>query len=881
MNNTTIDEVSIEINSKSEKASTGLDKLKEKLNNITGPLDNSTKRLKKLDKALTGLKIAGFTAILSKIGQKLGGFIKETNSYIETLNLFNVSFGELANSASEFANKFSGTLGVDIKDVQQYMSAFYNLANGFGVASDKAFLMSKNLTQLSYDLSSFYNISQDDAMKKLKSGLSGEIEPMRALGVALDQATLQETAHRLGIEQKVSTMTRAQKAQLSYYQIMTQTTKAQGDMSRTLLQPQNALRVLQNEFTQLARAIGSIFLPMLMAIIPYVKVVVQWLTVLAQSIAKLFGFDLGKWSSGSTKGLSNLSGGLGDVVDNAGAANKQLDKMLNKFDDLNVIDFGKASGSGAGASAGTGGDLGIELPEYDALAGALSQNLEEVEAKLKRILPIIITIGTALLAWKIGTKIIEFLKFIGVINLAQKVTALQTLAKILGGLTLLITGTSVAAMSFFDMWDNGMSLAKVALMGFGIALAAVGAIILGISAPIAITVAAIVGLVAVIALATKEFFGHRDGVLSVKDAQEQYNKAVENAQKAQEDYENAVDSADSAMQRLKNAQDKTGQSGEDLFKKVQDGTLDYKDLTSEQKELYKAYINNETEQQKLKEATDKLNQAKKEETKASIENQLAIAKESGNYDTLKTSVIEAMNQGKISAEDARDYLERAMADMSGDAKQTFLTDIPGDIKEGIDPDKYDSNWTKFKNWFGEKWTNMNTVVSDWFNNYVKPWFSPSKWIELAADAIFAFKRKFEELDIKFKLPHFKWTSTPVSGWISNVLSALNLPTSLPKLNVEWYADGGFPDEGQMFIAREAGPELVGNIGNRAAVANNDQIVEGIAQASYEGVSQALRENSGKERQPVNVYIGNDKVYSGYGNYATSQNNMFGTNVVRV
>lgn len=96
-----------------------------------------------------------------------------------------------------------------------------------------------------------------------------------------------------------------------------------------------------------------------------------------------------------------------------------------------------------------------------------------------------------------------------------------------------------------------------------------------------------------------------------------------------------------------------------------------------------------------------------------------------------------------------------------------------------------------------------------------------------------------------------------------------------------YEDGGFPETGEFFMARENGPELVGRIGNRAAVANNDQITEGISQATYEAFSQALRENKGGERQPVNVYIGNDKIYSGYGQYANSESNMYGASTIKI
>lgn len=145
----------------------------------------------------------------------------------------------------------------------------------------------------------------------------------------------------------------------------------------------------------------------------------------------------------------------------------------------------------------------------------------------------------------------------------------------------------------------------------------------------------------------------------------------------------------------------------------------------------------------------------------------------------------------------------------------------------------------------------------------------------------AISNTLSNINIKIKLPHFSWTTQPASGWVSSILSALNLPTSLPKLNISWYAEGGFPDVGQLFVANEAGPELIGNIGNKTAVANNDQIVQGIAQASYEGVSRAMRENASRQKQQTNVYIGNKKIYSGYGNYLEDENNMYGTSTVRV
>ena len=100
--------------------------------------------------------------------------------------------------------------------------------------------------------------------------------------------------------------------------------------------------------------------------------------------------------------------------------------------------------------------------------------------------------------------------------------------------------------------------------------------------------------------------------------------------------------------------------------------------------------------------------------------------------------------------------------------------------------------------------------------------------------------------INIKMPHFSWTTTPASGWMSDVLGALGLPTSLPKLNISWYASGGFPDIGEMFIAREAGPELVGSIGRKTAVANNDQIISGIESGVYRAMMAANSGNGGTQ-----------------------------------
>ena len=152
--------------------------------------------------------------VFIKIGRTIAGFIDKSNQYIEDLNLFHASMGEYASEAKEYAEKVGEILGIDPGEFMRNQGTFNTIIKGFGVANEQANLMSKNLTQLGYDISSFYNISFENAMQKLQSGISGELEPLRRLGYDLSVARLQEDALALGIKKKVSQMTQAEKSQL-------------------------------------------------------------------------------------------------------------------------------------------------------------------------------------------------------------------------------------------------------------------------------------------------------------------------------------------------------------------------------------------------------------------------------------------------------------------------------------------------------------------------------------------------------------------------------------------------------------------------------------------------------------------------------------------
>lgn len=335
-------------------------------------------------KALGGLKFAVVWQMARRVSSMLGTVITKSNEFQENMNLFTVAMGNYAESALQYGETVSEVLGIDLSDWIRNQGVFNTLLTGFGDTADRAALMSKNLTQLGYDLSSFFNISVEDSMQKLQSGISGELEPLRRLGYDLSQARLEAVALSLGIDKSVSSMTQAEKAELRYYAIMTQVTTAQGDLARTLEAPANQLRILKAQFEMAGRAIGNIFIPALNAILPYGIAVVQIIREIANAIASLFGFQMTEVDYSGITSAGIGAGELADNLDDAAGAAKKLKQYTAGFDELNVFSPDTASGSGAGVGGGSGFEFA--LPEYDFLGNAVTTRVDEIKKMLENYL---------------------------------------------------------------------------------------------------------------------------------------------------------------------------------------------------------------------------------------------------------------------------------------------------------------------------------------------------------------------------------------------------------------------------------------------------------------------------------------------------------------
>lgn len=344
----------------------------------------------KFTSGLKALNVAAVAITFRKIGHFIAQAVTESNKYQEDLNLFTVALGQYAAEAQNYAEKVSDVMGIDPAQWLRNQGVFNTLLTGFGDTAERAQLMSQNLTQLGYDISSFFNISIEDAMQKLQSGISGELEPLRRLGYDLSQARLEQTALNLGVKESVSAMTQAEKAELRYYTIMTQVTTAQGDMARTLEAPANQLRILQAQLTQAARAIGNIFIPALNAILPYAIAVVQVIREIANALANLAGFKLTDVDYSGVNSAAVGAGSLADNLDDAAGAAKKLKQYTAGFDELNV--FAPNTGSGSGAGAGGAGGFDFDLPTYDFLGDAVQTRIGEIKKMIEDTLAEITTI---------------------------------------------------------------------------------------------------------------------------------------------------------------------------------------------------------------------------------------------------------------------------------------------------------------------------------------------------------------------------------------------------------------------------------------------------------------------------------------------------------
>ena len=795
----------------------------------------------------SALKAISFAAIYRAAAKLLGIAIAKSSQYTEDLNLFTVSMGKYAEEAYNYAQKVSEVMGIDPAEWMRNQGVFNTIITGFGVAGDKAAFMAKNLTQLGYDLASFYNIDFESAMQKVQSGISGELEPLRRLGYDLSVARLEQERLNLGIDKSVSSMTQAEKSQLRYYAMMTQVTQVQGDMARTLENPANMLRVLRAELEQAARAVGNIFIPILTKVLPIAIAVASALQEIIAAIAALFGVTVKSPKWGDAIGSASAgSGAIADNMDSAAGSAKELKRYLAGFDELNVLPDQNQGGSGSGAGVG-GGDLGLDLPGYDFLKNAVTTQIDEwkkkleplvsfVKANLKEILGLIATIGIALLAWKLSN---DFLNGIMALKTLGK-NGLSIPLTIAAGVILTAASFSIEFRAIKDAIEdklNSFNFGEIILSGLGGTVGAgvigkgIGQLIFkafkGSAVAKAITAgggtistgligAAIGGIVAGIPMFVTGVYDAIVNGLNTLNGLLIPAGSTLAATGIGAIIGTAIGSVGGPVGAAIGA----------LVGLVIGALTDLGILIYQKWDEICAFF----------------------APVAEWFNVNVVQPISGFFSGLWTDIVDTFSPAVT-----------WFSDLWKSVSQTF-EDVFYDIGVLVS-----GTWETIKIVWG--------IVSGWFDtNVIQPlsnlfsslWGGITKWAsDTWAKICNGFLTAYTYINTYFISPLRYAVATVFDGLIGAVKVALNGAISLLNSALSWMfsgingilsslrnfsiagyspfaglreisvpkipmlADGGFVDQGQLFIAREAGAEMVGSIGRRTAVANNDQIVDGI------------------------------------------------------
>lgn len=316
------------------------------------------------------------------IGKVIKDSIQLGMDAIESDNLFEVSLGNMADSVRDWSEEVGNALGLSATEMRKNVGTIYNMTTSMGLAEDNALKMSKGVTLLANDMASFYNLSTDEAFSKINAGLTGETEPLKRLGILVDENTIKQVAYQQGIAETGTELTQQQKVLARYCAILQQTGNAQGDLARTLDSPSNQLRQLKSQVQQLGITFGSFFMPVLQAVIPYVTAFAKVITYALNSLAKFLGLKSTSATSETAKVSSNI-GAVGSGLDDANKSAKKLKGTLAGFDEMNVLQDNSSDSGSSGGGGATGGDIDFDLGEYDAGLDQINSKVDTIVENMK------------------------------------------------------------------------------------------------------------------------------------------------------------------------------------------------------------------------------------------------------------------------------------------------------------------------------------------------------------------------------------------------------------------------------------------------------------------------------------------------------------------
>ena len=396
--------------------------------------------------------IQSLIGVLNTVRDQMAAILSDAIEWDGIQFRFGRAFAEDADEVYEYVMKISDALKINAQQFMQYSSLYGSLLQGFGLTQDKVTTISVGLTELSYDIWAAYNDrykTLEDASEAVRSAITGEIEPIRNAGIALTEASMQEYLDTIGMATvSIEKLSEAQKAEVRYA-VMVNSAMQQGIVgtyAREMQTAEGAVRTLTQQMKTLGQALGSLFIPLLQIVVPWISAFVEVLTEAIAVVAKFFGipfFEI-QWDKGG-----GIAGGVSDLKENADAATgslgdaakeaKKLKDYTMGFDELNVIspDSGSSGSGGAGgaggAGAGDGWGDGLDLDtlwdesvlaqaskQIDELKGKIYDFLEKWKTQIAIISGALGALGVAKLLTGLGNALKLGDGFLGVMSKIQK-----------------------------------------------------------------------------------------------------------------------------------------------------------------------------------------------------------------------------------------------------------------------------------------------------------------------------------------------------------------------------------------------------------------------------------------------------------------------------
>ena len=769
------DNVEIAIKSYTDEANKGLKNIGNNADKAGKKIEDNAKKVKQLSDFISTAfslnEILPWVGIIKNVTNQMITLTKAQVNYNKNMQKLQVAYGRVDSSGEKLIKTMADISGLDEAELTKSLGTFRQYASTLGIVSEKADMLSENLLKLTNDLASFYGEDTEDMARRLISAMTGETEALKVLGADVSDNAIKQKALSLGIQENTSNMSAASKASLRYLLIVDQLKNAQGNFAATINDVSNQTKIWNAQINTLKRQLGALLLPILQSILPILNGVVMVVNELLGMLLGLFGIDVPMTS------IVDNSNDFKTNLEGASKAAKEAKKSLRGFDKLNVITTPTSNTLGAGVG-------GVDKRILDAMK-EYNDLLAEAHNK----------------ATKIRDDIMEWLGFIKDANGKWKWTNF-TIGDVIAGLgLLLITIKSIKSVwSLIDFAGKLLGLATDA----GTATTKVGGLKGALNKlPKSIKIGIIVtGLATTAAIIAKTIQDKKELEKGLEEIREKSSKIYEENYGKEADINALIEE----QNRLRQVGIDALSSSETWYNKLlglSDDYLENAKLTVKNSQttldaLMKQYDTHKLSGEEQRKILDTLiEQYNQNLAIIKILEQAGIdttelkditAKYGENIDKVSEGLGLSQEQlnGMITKSSEEKDLTKDIYKNIDDINKTKLTDKSAvyTITAKADTAKATKDYSSF---FGNIGTSLGLI------------FDPTQWGK-------GFTRKLKNI----------WSKSSGGGG-------------------RGFADGGFPKQGELFIAREAGAEMVGSINNKTAVANNDQIVDGISA----GVAKAI------------------------------------------